>query len=96
MISKISHWSFCLFVEHLKIHYFLFRNRQKDLLDVYQSKRITIENTPGETTLTISDVTRRDGGMYVCVAKNTLGRNKQTVKLIVSGKGKKKTLNYIV
>ncbi|XP_065938802.1 muscle M-line assembly protein unc-89 isoform X2 [Magallana gigas] len=57
---------------------------QKDLLDVYQSKRITIENTPGETTLTISDVTRRDGGMYVCVAKNTLGRNKQTVKLIVS------------
>lgn len=66
------------------------------MLDVYQSKRITIENTPGETTLTISDVTRRDGGMYVCVAKNTLGRNKQTVKLIVSGKGKKKTLNYIV
>lgn len=57
---------------------------QKDLLDVYQSKRITIDNTPGETTLTISDVTRRDGGMYVCVAKNTLGRNKQTVKLIVS------------
>eukprot|EP00105_Crassostrea_gigas_P015610 XP_011432661.1 PREDICTED: muscle M-line assembly protein unc-89 isoform X3 [Crassostrea gigas] len=57
---------------------------QKDLLDVYQSKRITIENTPGETTLTISDVTRRDGGMYVCVAKNTLGRNKQTVKLIAS------------
>lgn len=57
---------------------------QKDLLDVYQSNRITIENTPGETTLTISDVTRRDGGMYVCVAKNTLGRNKQTVKLIVS------------
>lgn len=57
------------------------------MLDVYQSKRITIENTPGETTLTISDVTRRDGGMYVCVAKNTLGRNKQTVKLIVSGKG---------
>lgn len=60
------------------------------MLDVYQSKRITIENTPGETTLTISDVTRRDGGMYVCMAKNTLGRNKQTVKLIVSGKGKKK------
>lgn len=74
----------------------LFQNRQKDLLDVYQSNRITIENTPGETTLTISDVTRRDGGMYVCVAKNTLGRNKQTVKLIVSGKGKKKTTNYIV
>ncbi|XP_062600882.1 muscle M-line assembly protein unc-89-like isoform X2 [Saccostrea cucullata] len=57
---------------------------QKDMLDLYQSKRITIDNVPGETTLTINDVSRRDGGMYVCVAKNTLGRSKQTAKLIVS------------
>ncbi|XP_061195584.1 muscle M-line assembly protein unc-89-like isoform X2 [Saccostrea echinata] len=57
---------------------------QKDMLDLYQSKRITIDNVPGETTLTIHDVNRRDSGMYVCIAKNNLGRSKQTAKLIVS------------
>nr|XP_022301370.1 muscle M-line assembly protein unc-89-like isoform X3 [Crassostrea virginica] len=57
---------------------------QKDMLDLYQSHRITVDNTPGETALTINDVNRRDGGMYVCVAKNSLGRIKQTAKLIVS------------
>lgn len=58
------------------------------MLDLYQSHRITVDNTPGETALTINDVNRRDGGMYVCVAKNSLGRIKQTAKLIVSGKSK--------
>lgn len=73
--------SLFLSLNSIRIEYY----RQKDMLDIYQSRRITIDNNPGETTLTISDVTRRDGGMYVCIAKNNLGRIKQTAKLIVSG-----------
>jgi hypothetical protein len=54
-------------------------------MDVFQSKRITIDSNPGETTLTIHDVILRDGGMYICVAKNKLGIVKQMAKLIVNG-----------
>ena len=52
-----------------------------------QDKRITIENIPKKSTVTIMDSKRSDTGTYIIEAVNICGRATAVVEVNVLGKG---------
>lgn len=52
-----------------------------------QDKRITIENVPKKSTVTIMDSKRSDTGTYIIEAVNVCGRATAVVEVNVLGKG---------